>query len=96
VQVSERRPVTRAWGAISGPNYLDWLHQNTVFERMAGVTGGGATLSDERREPVNVEGLRVSASYFGVFGLRAALGRTFASDEDQPGKASVVVISDRL
>jgi hypothetical protein len=38
VQLSERQPVTRVWGAISGPNYLDWAYENTVFERMAGVT----------------------------------------------------------
>ncbi len=34
--------------------------------------------------------------YFDVFGERAALGRTFAPDEDQPGKESVAVITYRL
>jgi predicted permease len=31
-----------------------------------------------------------------VFGLRATLGRTFAPDEDQPGRDRVVVLSHRL
>src|SRR5262249_47106079 len=32
---------------------------------------------------------------FDVFGTHAAIGRTFARDEDQPGKAKVVVLSHR-
>ena len=46
--------------------------------------------------PVYVNGSTVSPSYFDVFGLRAALGRTFAPDEDQPGRDRVVVLSHRL
>jgi putative ABC transport system permease protein len=83
-------------GAVSAPNYLDWTQQNTVFERMAAVTGGGVTLSGAASGAVYVNGRTVSASYFDVFEMRAALGRTFASDEDQPAKAHVVVLSHRL
>lgn len=63
---------------------------------MAAVTGGDVTLSGGTTEPVYVAGRTVSASYFDVFGMRAALGRTFASDEGQPDKALVVVLSHRL
>ena len=38
----------------------------------------------------------VSAPYFEVFGTKAALGRTFARDEDQPGREKVAVVSHRL
>lgn len=72
------------------------MHQNTVFEQMAAVTGGGVTLSGGSTEPVYVDGRTVSASYFDVFGIRAAVGRTFAPDEDQPAKAHVVILSHRL
>jgi putative ABC transport system permease protein len=38
----------------------------------------------------------VSPAYFDVFGLRATVGRTFAPNEDQPGRDHVVVLSHRL
>ena len=34
----------------------------------------------------SLRGARVSAHYFDIFGVKAALGRTFLPDEDQPGK----------
>ena len=52
---------------------------------------------DERRDlPLRVEGSLVSPTYFDVFGLHAALGRTFAPDEDQPGREKVVLLSHQL
>lgn len=82
--------------AIAGPNYLDWMQQNSVFESMAAATGGGVTLSGLGADPIHMEARVVSASFFDVFGLRPALGRTFALDEGQPGKRHVVVIGHRL
>jgi putative ABC transport system permease protein len=38
----------------------------------------------------------VSAGYFDVFAVKPFLGRTFAPDEDTPGKEHVVVLSHRL
>ena len=97
VLLGETRPDTPGYsGAISAPNYLDWVEQNTVFEQMAAVTGGGGTLSDAIREPVYVRGRTVSASYFDVFGMRAVLGRTFAPSEDHSTRNNVVVLSHRL
>jgi putative ABC transport system permease protein len=96
VLLFETPPDSPGYGGISAPNYLDWVQQNTVFEQMAAVTGGGVTLSGLTTEPIYVNGRMVSASYFNVFGMRAALGRTFAPDEDQPAKAHVVVLSHRL
>src|SRR5713101_1871781 len=47
-------------------------------------------------EPERLEGMRVSASYFNLLGVSAALGRTFLPDEDQPGHDQVVILSDGL
>ncbi len=97
ILLTETRPETPGYsGAISAPNYLDWTQQNTVFEEMAAVTGGSVTLSGITPDPVYVRGRTVSASYFDVFGMRAALGRTFAPDEGQPTRNRVVVLSHRL
>jgi predicted permease len=80
---------------ISTLNFLDWQRQNTVFTAMAADTGGSVTLTDVD-VPIQLRGSRVSAHYFDIFGERPALGRTFAPDEDQPGKEQVVVLSNRI
>ncbi len=80
---------------ISTMNFLDWKNQNTVFTAMAAETGGSVTLSGGQ-EPVQLRGSRVSAPYFEIFGINPILGRTFAHDEDQPGKDQVVVLSHRI
>jgi putative ABC transport system permease protein len=46
--------------------------------------------------PVNLSIGVVSAPFFNVFGVKATLGRTFAPDEDQPGKEKVVVLTHRF
>jgi len=93
--------LAESWPNLSGPrpisklNYRDWAEQNTVFELSAAARWWTVTLSSGD-EPVYLVGSLVSPSYFDVFGLHAALGRTFAPGDDQPGHADVVVLSHRL
>jgi putative ABC transport system permease protein len=69
---------------------------------MAAQTGAtmsyaaSSTIGPGAGEPRSLRAAVVSAPYFDVFGVRAALGRTFARDEDQRGKEKVTVISHRL
>src|ERR1017187_8461473 len=81
---------------ISTLNFLDWKNRNTVFEHMAAIDFGGSVTLTGSGQPEQIQGVRVSASYFDIFGVQAALGRTFATDEDQLGKSQVVVLSHRL
>jgi putative ABC transport system permease protein len=81
---------------ISTLNFLDWKKQNNVFEAMAAVRFGGSVTLTGAGEPVELAATGVSAPYFDIFKVRAALGRTFASDEDQSGKSQVVILSHRL
>ena len=62
---------------------------------MAAQRNDGMALSGVS-EPVQLRGAQVSAPYFDIFGVKAALGRTFAPDEDQEGKGGVAVISNRV
>ena len=93
--------LSELWPQLPGPrpvsmlNYQDWVGQNTVFDRIAAVSWGSVTVSGVG-ESVYVNGSTVSPAYFDVFGLRAALGRTFLPGEDQPGRDRVVVIGHRL
>jgi putative ABC transport system permease protein len=47
-------------------------------------------------EPQRLQGARVSPNLFSVLGVSPALGRTFASDEDQAGREKIVLLSDAL
>ena len=80
---------------VSALNYLDWRDHSDVFAHIAATTGGSVTLTGSG-EPRRIPGGRVSAAYFDAFGVKAVMGRTFAPDEDQPGKEHVVVLSYRL
>ncbi|QOY90573.1 ABC transporter permease [Paludibaculum fermentans] len=84
-----------ARNGISTLNFLDWQRQNSVFQYMAARTGGSVTLTGSGN-PVQLRGQRMSAHGFDILGVQAVLGRTFAADEDQPGKSKVAVLSNAL
>ncbi len=80
---------------ISTLNFLDWKRQNRCFQFLSAIAWDTMTLtSSDRPQQLNV--WRVSASYFKVFGVGAALGRTFAPSEDEVGKDQEVVLSNRI
>ncbi len=79
----------------SAPNFFDWQKQANVFESMAifDSAGRGYNLTADKAEPEQVQGLRVTASFFQVLGVRPLLGRTFLREEETPGRDHVVVLS---
>jgi len=82
---------------ISAPNYKDFALQNHVFENIAILdsAGRGYNLapSGDSREPEQVSGLRVSSTFFPVLGVHPFLGRNFLPEEEELGKAHVVILS---
>jgi len=82
-------------GGVSAGNYVDWQERGTGFEQLAAVHWDSFNLA-EADMPERVLGARVTWNYFAAFGARPLLGRTFDAAEDQPGRADVVVLSQRL
>jgi putative ABC transport system permease protein len=80
---------------VSPANFLDWREESQSFEQMAGWRFVYLNLTG-RDQPERVQGLNVSASYFPLLGVKAALGRTFLPEEEEAGRDRVVVLSDRL
>ena len=82
---------------VSAPNFWDFQRQNHVFEDIAifDSAGRGYNLSaiGESREPEQVSGLRVSASFFPLLGVHPLLGRTFLPEEEIRGKDHEVILS---
>lgn len=83
------------YGSVSVPYYEDWKNQNTVFTGLAAYHGTSFNLSTGDT-PQRVPGIRVTANYFDVLGVRPELGRAFLPGEDVAGQDRVVVIGDDL
>jgi len=62
------------------------------LEAVSGLSGWTLTLTGVG-EPREISGLKVSANYFDLIGVRPVLGRGFAPGEDLPGAGGVVVLS---
>ncbi len=78
---------------ISFPNFKDYRDQNNVFTGLAAYFLSGVTLTG-KGDPRPETAMLVTANYFDVLGVKAALGRTFSTDEDkQDGGNQVAVLS---
>lgn len=80
---------------LSPPEFYDYRDRSDLFESISGVYPIDANVT-EVDEPERVEVLLVSPSYFSMLGARAQLGRVFNADDNHPGIAEIVVISDGL
>jgi len=95
VQLWEKPPRAER-NSISGANYLDWAKQAQSFEAMAAISPGTTLSYMGGGEPQSLRAGMASPPYFDVLGVKPALGRTFAKDEDQPGRERVTVLTNRL
>jgi predicted permease len=79
------------------PKYAIWREQTQVFQDVAAYDEGGpgVNLTGGDR-PEQLKGVHVSASFFPLFGASMAVGRAFSADEDRPGGARLVVLSNGL
>ena len=82
-------------GSWSVGNFDYFRQRLTTVEQFAAAATTNFNLADDG-EPERVVGRRVTHNFFTLFGIPPALGRTFTTDEDQPGRTTVVVLSDRL
>lgn len=84
-----------AHSSISYPNFLDWRRENNSFAQFAGyrhdsfnMTGAG--------EPERLRTEMISADFFSLLGVQPVMGRTFTAQDDHPGAAPVVLVSEGL
>jgi len=85
------------WNIVSAPNFHDFERQGHSFETMAIFDSGGRgynlSATGNRQEEEQVSGLRVSAGFFAVLGVKPLFGRTFLLEEETLGKDREVVLS---
>lgn len=78
---------------VSGPDYFDYLAQQTVFEGMAAWTGFNPTITDATSAPERVSTAQVTYTFLPTIGLTPVLGRGFLPAEDSPGGANTAIVS---
>jgi putative ABC transport system permease protein len=77
---------------VSPPDYRDWVEQQRVFEKIAALREQPAVLTGGQL-PERVETALISPSAFELLGVKAGLGRTFLSEEAEPGRNRVALLS---
>jgi len=78
---------------ISYPNFLDWQQQQDVFSGLAMFHGANGRLQTAAGTEL-VAVLHVSADFFGVLGVRPALGRSLQPSDDLPGAERMAWLTD--
>jgi putative ABC transport system permease protein len=78
---------------FSGPVFLMLREDGRVFEDVAVFSTGTAVLAGDG-EPEQLSGGFISANYFDVVGVPPLLGRTFRSEENEPGSGQFVLLSE--
>ena len=86
---------------------VSWESYQQYLEASMSSLDGMAASGDDRSERLSVSlnggeasgtasGLFVTGNYFRVLGVRPALGRVFASDDDTPAAAPTLILSHRV
>jgi len=74
--------------------YIDIQNENHSFEQMALAQSRTHSLTG-REQPERINGLRAQSTLLQMFGAKPLLGRLFLPEEDRPGKAAAVILSER-
>lgn len=81
--------------AVSWPRYEEIQRHARSFASLAISAFDNFTLTNNG-DPQQLQGLRVSASFFPTLGVNVARGRNFTAEDDLPNGAAVVILSHAL
>ena len=93
VALREIRPDGQINPSVQTQNFLDWRARNHSFERVAALQQVPVNLVAAGGNAEQVNGLRVSADFFPLLGVRPLLGRWLAPEDDLPGAPARVILS---
>jgi len=93
VTVEQTRPDS-AREPLSLPDYRDLRERTRAFDAMAAAFQWSANLTGGDAE--RIQGMRASASFFAITGVRAALGRTIDAGDERGAGSRVVVLTHAL
>ena len=93
---SQRQSNGRGFGGVSDLDLQDWRSQSKSFSGIAGFSGLGATVADDRAAPQQARLARVTANTFSILAQPPLLGRDFVPNEDRKGAERVAIIGYKL
>jgi len=79
--------------SVSWPNFVDWRYQIHAFEDVAATREDTFTLTGIGPAS-RVHAAQVSPLFFRLLGVPPRMGRTFSNEEDVPGAAPVVLLTE--
>lgn len=74
------------------PDFQDYRDQNQTLDQIAAFTGIGLNLTGNETAE-RLQGMRVSANLFQLFGLDASAGRLFVAEDDEPARRHIAVLT---
>ena len=80
---------------VNARHYFEWRERSASFQQLAIVDSGRSVLTG-LGDPAQLKVGLVSATLLPMLGVRPVLGRLFLEEEDQPGRADVVIISEGM
>lgn len=84
------QPEIEPW--TSAPDFFDFRERQRGFLQVAAVSPVWNVVLTGRGSAEQLNALYVTAEFFPMLGVNAALGRTFTADEDRRGQARAVVV----
>ena len=91
----ERNPNHRSQqNVVSVSNFEAWRERNRSFTTLAALVPAPVTIGGV--DPERAMGAEVSPEYFGLLGVRPAIGRGFTATEGREGGPGAVILSDGL
>ena len=101
VALSDARVSGQAGGAgfgpqdlnsVAPPTYLDWKKEARSFDAMGAYAWDEVNLTGDR-EAQKIQDFKISANFFPMIGVQPLLGRTFLSEEEEPGRDQEIILS---
>jgi putative ABC transport system permease protein len=80
---------------VSGRHYFEWRDHGKSFDGL-GIVEGRRSVLTGLGEPEQLQVARVSSNLLPMLGARLQIGRQLLEQDDQPGRNTVVVITDAL
>src|ERR1044071_1806700 len=86
---------TTGFPGIAAYQYLAWKEKSANFQDLAAFSDDNINLTGNG-EPERIPYAQVTASLFTTLGVQPVRGRFFLPEEDKPGAANVVVVSENF
>ena len=95
ISISQRGLEGRDPGVLNEVPYADWSRTTQSVVSQAAY-GEGQAVIQTPAGPQRMNYVGAAPAYFGIFGVRPLIGRTFDESETKPGGPQVIVLSEPL